>query len=113
MKTLGYLVECQGRSLFIRDRSEVQWAIDDENYKVTELVPKTDETDTEERLQILEEIYELEEKEISTLKEKLEDAVELIEVIYEFSSKDTNNLLEAKGLLHLVAEACGKWLAPK
>ena len=99
----------------MRQKSDVEWALSDPNYTVTELVAKPEHKsdDTTERVEFLEELYALEEQQISTLKEKLEDAVELIEVIYEFSSKDTNNLLEAKGLLHLVAEACGKWLAPK
>ena len=115
MKTLGYLITCQDRSLFMRNKEDCSWAYLDDSYTVTELVakPQAKSDDTIERVEFLEELYVLEEQQISTLKAKLEDAVELIEVIYEFSSKDTNNLLEAKGLLHLVAEACGKWLAPK
>lgn len=75
MKTLGYLVECQGRSLFIRDRSEVQWAFDDENYKVTEVVAKGEQsqalTECEESRQLLMELYLLQEDEIKMLRERL------------------------------------------
>lgn len=122
----GYLVECEGRSLFMRNKEDVLWAISDENYKVTPLapLPPTDvyaemsgaalvTNDTVERLQLLEQIYELEEKEIGLLKERLEEAVELVESIHEFASKQTNNIMESRGLLLLIAEACQKWLRPK
>lgn len=75
MKTLGFLVECQGRSLFIRERSEVQWAVDDENYKVTELVAKAEQStaliECEESRQLLMELYLLQEDEIRMLRERL------------------------------------------
>lgn len=120
-KTMGYLVSCEDRNLFLRDRSDVEWALADENYTVTELVAKkADEStlipstdDTQERLQLLEQIYELEEQQIAEMKHKLEEAVELVESIHEFASKQTNNIMESRGLLLLIAEACSKWLAPK
>ena len=128
MKTLGWLVECEGRSLFMRQKEDILWALEDQNYKVTPLVagdvydsfivetpvpvlPVTD--DTTERLQILEELYELEEEQISNLKTRLEEAVELVEDIYQFASKQTNNIMESRGLLLLIGEACNKWLKPR
>lgn len=115
MKTLGFLVECQGRTLFIREREEILWAINDENYTVTELVGKSKDPvtdDTVERLEILEEIYELEEKEIASLKHKLEEFVELAEAIVEIAVP-TENIIENKAKILLIGESCKKLLAPK
>lgn len=114
----GYLIECDGRSLFIRDKAECQWAIDDPEYTVTELVPKGSEavsqsSDDAERIQLLEEIFTLEEQQIAQMKGSLEQAFELIESIHEFASKKTDNLIELKGLLLLIAESCDKWLMEK
>lgn len=117
MKTLGWLVQCEGRTLFMREREDILWAIEDSNYTVTELVPKKAEEpttdETQERLQLLEQIYELEELQIAAMKGTLESAVELIESISEFASKKTENVMELKGLMLLIAESCNKWLAPK
>lgn len=122
-KTMGYLVSCEGRQLFMRDRTDVEWALSDSNYTVTELVAKKGEEsviniasstdDTQERLQLLEELFELEEVQIAQLKTRMEEAVELVESIHEFASKQTNNIMESRGLLLLIAEACSKWLMPK
>lgn len=128
MKTiLGYLVERDNRSLFIRNINEAAWAMEDSEYTVTPLVPlpstefyeqfvvevpaQTD--DTQERIQLMNELFELQEVEISQLKHSLEEAVELVESIHEFASKQTQNIMESRGLLLLIAEACNKWLAPK
>lgn len=120
MKTLGYLISCQGRQLFMRDKADCSWAYIDDEYTVTELVakageeveqPSTDET--QERLQLLEQIYELEEQQIAAMKETLESAVELIESINEFASKKTENVMELKGLMLLISESCNEWLKPK
>lgn len=40
--TLGYLVYREGRHLFIRDLTEVLWAVEDPEYKVTRLVAYDD-----------------------------------------------------------------------
>lgn len=123
----GFLIERDGRSLFMRELQD--WALEDSEYTVTPLVPlkatDVDEQllieapaqpstdDTQERLQLLEQIYELEEQQIAEMKHKLEEAVELVESIHEFASKQTNNIMESRGLLLLIAEACNKWLKPK
>lgn len=121
-KTIGYLISCQGRELFMRDKADCSWAYLDDEYTVTELVAKVSEEssatqhstgETQERLQLLEQIYELEEQQIASMKAKLEEAVELVESIHEFASKQTNNIMESRGLLLLIAEACSKWLEPK
>lgn len=121
----GYLIERDGRTLFLRDL--VDWAVEDPEYKVTPLVPidtnklyhefvvnapqQTD--DTAERIQLMNELFELQETEIAQLKGRLEEAVELVESIHEFASKQTNNIMESRGLLLLIAEACDKWLKPR
>lgn len=123
----GYLVERDNRSLFIRDIAEASWALEDGDYLVTPLVAMkptdvyeqfvpdapqpTDET--QERLQLLEQIYELEEQQIAVMKSKLEEAVELVENIHLFASNQTINIMEARGLLKLIAESCDKWLRPR
>lgn len=121
----GYLIERDNRNLFIRDLEEARWALEDSEYTVTPLVPKSvadaypqfvdpvKADETQERLELLEQIYELEEQQIASIKAKLEEAVELVESIHEFASKQTNNIMESRGLLLLIAEACDKWLKPK
>jgi hypothetical protein len=121
MKTLGYLISCEGRQLFMRDKADCSWAYLDDEYTVTELVakageelidaPSTDEA--QERLQLLEQIYELEEQQIASMKYKLEEAMELVENIHLFASNQTTNIMEARGLLKLIAESCDRWLKPK
>ena len=122
MKTLGYLISCQDRNLFMRDKADCSWAYLDDEYTVTELVAKAGEEipesprsvdETQERLQLLEQIYELEEQQIAAMKGTLESAVELIESICEFASKKTENVMELKGLMLLIAESCNEWLKPK
>ena len=115
----GYLIEADGRSLFIRDRDSIQWAFDDENYDVTPLVPMPIESEkspsmsvdeVKEQLKLMNDLFELEEKEIQILKDQLTEFVEVVESIHEFSSKVTDNGLEMKGLLKLIAETCGNLL---
>ena len=119
MKTLGYLITCQDRSLFMRNKEDCSWAYLDDEYTVTELVARPSKEaqepadETQERLQLLEQIYELEEQQIAAMKEKLEECMELIETIHEFASKQTNNIMESRGLLLLIAESCDKWLKPR
>lgn len=77
MKTLGWLVQCEGRTLFLRERSEVEWAVEDVNYKVTELVAKGEQstayTECEESRQLLMELYLLQEAEIKALCDRLKE----------------------------------------
>lgn len=75
MKTLGWLVTCEGRTLFMRQKEDIQWAIDDVNYKVIELVEKAEQSaalqECEESRQLLMELYLLQEDEIKALRERL------------------------------------------
>jgi len=111
----GYLIESDGRSLFIRDKESIGWAIDDNRYEVTALVPQqsivqTNVTEMTQRLSLMEEIFDLEESQIKQMKEQLADFVEAVEAIHEFSSKVTGNTLELRGLMKLIAETCGNLL---
>lgn len=124
-KVKGFLIERDGRCLFMKEVEA--WAIEDVNYKVTPLVsglmedreelvaepsslPTTD--DTQERLQLLEELFELEEAQISQMKSKLEEFVELVEAIVDIATP-TDNIIENKAKLLLIAESCKKLLKPK
>lgn len=71
MKTLGFLVERDGRTLFLREM--VEWAIEDSAYKVIELASKTDLLACEESRQLLMEIYLIQEEEILLLKNRLKE----------------------------------------
>lgn len=78
MKTLGWLVTCEGRSLFIRDQEEIQWAVEDENYTVVELIDKKESqysrlSECEEARQLLTELYALQEEEIGMLRERIKE----------------------------------------
>lgn len=121
MKTLGYLISCQGRQLFMRDAADCSWAYLDDEYTVTELVAKAGEEipetppatdDTVERMQILEQLYELEEQQIAEMRLKLEEFVELVEAIVDIAIP-TDNIIENKAKILLIAESCKKLLKPK
>jgi hypothetical protein len=75
MKTLGWLVLCEGRTLFMRDKTDILWALEDSNYKVVELVAKAEQSvalqECEESRQLLMELYLLQEEEIKALRERL------------------------------------------
>jgi hypothetical protein len=128
----AYLVEGHGRST-VFDKAQ-PWAEEDPEYKVVPLVPmhlsslyaeefaqeeplkeeapslpNTD--DTQERIQLMNDLFELQEKEISLLKQKLEDFVELAEAIIEIAVP-TDHLIENKAKLLLIHESSKKLLAP-
>lgn len=108
-----YLITRADREYIMNDIPD--WVLADDNYKVTKLssvLPQESVEKVIEEVEMLQQIYELDEKEIKDLKSKLEEAMEIIEVVHEFCSRDTDNILEAKGVLRLVADACAKWLKP-
>jgi len=117
----GYLISCEGRQLFVRNFEDALWATEDSNYTVEALAPVSKDSALssvedspqakfDDYVKISSELYDLQQQHITHLQTRLEEAIELIESINEFSSKDTHNLLEAKGLLRVVAESCGKFL---
>lgn len=111
----GYLIECQGRSLFLRDKADISWAYTDPEYTVVELVANTGSEshlppDFQGYVEVSEKLYKLQEEQIEQGKVMLEQAIELIESIAVLSGKKTENMLESKGLLLLISEDCKKFL---
>ena len=116
----GYLIECQGRELFLRDN--IEWALEDNNYKVTPLIaqqtvlegenPEQRDISFEDYREMAEELYKIHSEQLSSTKEILEDAIELLEGIADLASKKTDNLIEIRGLLELIAQDCKKFLSP-
>lgn len=117
----GYLIECEGRSLFMRDKEDVLWAMEDDNYEVTALVaqPKTDvydrfiAYDTQERIQLMDELFTLQDKEITLLKQRLEAFVEVVEGIAELTQVVSQSAIENRSKLLIISDSCKKILAPQ
>lgn len=129
----GYLIECEGRSLFMRDKEDVLWAVADENYQVTALVaekptevydqfivdgpkeeapnlPSTD--DTQERIQLMEELFQLQETDITLLKAQLEKFVEVVEGIVELTEVVSHSSIECRSKLIVIGDSCKALLKP-
>lgn len=121
MKTLGYLIETSGRSLFVREESDILWAKEDVNYTVRRLVDGDEvERESEQRepsfedyQTLAENLYSIHQEQLSQTKAILEDAVELLESIADLASKKTDNVMEMRGLLALIGQDCKKFLAPE
>jgi len=120
----GYLIETEGRSLFMREREQVEWALEDDRYTVTPLIGKPQfyeqhivedgksSPEFDAYKELAEDLYRIQQEQLSSTKTMLEDAIELIEGIGELSAKKTENLMEMRGLLALIAQDCKKFLAP-
>lgn len=116
----GYLIECEGRELFLREN--IEWAIADEHYKVTPLVAQEAVLDSEnmhktepsfdDYVEVSGQLYDLQQEHIKHLETKLEECIEVLEGIVEISVP-TEHLIENKAKLLLIAEACRKLLAAK
>lgn len=108
----GYLIECQGRSLFLREKSDIAWAEIDPEYTVTELVAKDSElagSEFELYQQLSEKVYILQQEQIENIRTRLEEFVEVVESIVEIAVP-TDHLIENKAKLLLIKEACEKLL---
>lgn len=116
----GYLIECEGRELFLREN--IEWAIADEHYKVTPLVAQETVLDSEnlhkrepsfdDYVEVSGQLYDLQQEHIKHLETKLEECIEVLESIVEISVP-TEHVIENKAKLLLIAEACRKLLAAK
>ena len=125
----GYLVERDGRELFLREL--VDWAIEDPEYKVTALIakpladvyeqfimeeskeeaptlPNTD--DTAERIELMNELFSLQDLEISQLKQQIEKFVEVVEGIVELTEVISQSGIENRSKLLVISESCKKIL---
>jgi len=125
-KVKGFLIERDGRSLFMKEVEP--WAIEDVNYKVTPLVsglmedreesvaeqipviPSTD--DTQERIQLMNELFDLQQAEIDFLKARLEKFVEVVEGIVELTEVVSQNNIENRSKLIVIGDSCKAILKP-
>lgn len=129
-KVKGFLVERDGRSLFMKEVEA--WAIEDVNYKVTPLVsglmedreeplveaakeeattlPITD--DTQERIELMNELFDLQQAEIDFLKTRLEKFVEVVEGIVEITEVISQSSIENRSKLLVISESCKQVLKP-
>ena len=129
-KVKGFLIERDGRSLFMKEVEA--WAIEDVNYKVTPLVsglmedreeslveapkeeapslPSTD--DTQERIQLMNELFYLQQAEIDQLKHRLEGFVEVVEGIVEITEVISQSSIENRSKLLVISESCKQVLKP-
>lgn len=126
MKTLGYLVERDNRSLFIRNIEEASWALEDGNYQVTPLIamrpadvyeqfiveaPQATD-DTAERIQLMNELFDLQQQEIDQLKHRLEGFVEVVEGIVELTDVVSHSAIECRSKLIVIGDSCKALLKP-
>lgn len=129
---IKYLVTRDGRE-YILD-AVPDWAKDDPAYKVTTLapvgtadmydqfivelpkeeapsLPSTD--DTQERIQLMNELFDLQQKEIDLLKLRLEAFVEVVERIAELTEVVSHSSVECRSKLIIIGDSCKKILAPQ
>jgi len=106
----GYLVLRDDHSLFMRERPE--WAYEDIDYNVIELVAKGEEltnADADGTVKLLEELFELEEAQIDNLKSQITECRAIVESISDVSTP-TDHLIECKAKLLLIGEQCKRFL---
>lgn len=119
--TIKYLITRDGRE-YLMD-SVPDWAVDNDDYEVTELVakksvriveppsiPNTD--DTQERIQLMNDLFQLQETEISQLKQQLEKFVEVVEGIVELTEVISQSSIENRSKLLVISQSCKKILKP-
>lgn len=120
----GFLIERDGRALFMREIQE--WALRDNEYKVTPLVAmkvpdvyeqfivdtpqQTD--DTAERIQLMNELFDLQQQEIDQLKAQLEKFVEVVEGIVELTEVISQSNIENRSKLLVISKSCQDILKP-
>lgn len=120
MRTYGFLIETAGRSLFVREESDITWAKEDANYTVRRLVDADEvviedtsqEHSFDDYVQVSSELYNLQQAQIDLLKGQLEEFVEVVEAISEISVV-SENVIENKAIIMLVNQQCKKLLAAK
>lgn len=125
-KTLGFLIERDGRTLFLREL--VEWAVEDSEYKVTALVAKenveglvlevpkepsiTQTDDTQERIQLMNDLFNLQQDEIDFLKGRLEKFIEVVEGIVELTEVISQSNIENRSKLIVIGDSCKEILKP-
>jgi D-mannonate dehydratase len=107
-----WLVERDGRRSTFFEAPE--WAIEDEEYNVTVMVPdnqvqaiaQPSSDDTQERMQLMEELFTLQDTEIQLLKDRLESFVEVVESIVEITDVISHSAIENRSKLLLIGDSC-------
>lgn len=116
---IKYLIVRDGRE-YVMD-TVPDWA-DSEDYRITKLsseavqeeapsLPSTD--DTQERIQLMDELFQLQDKEIALLKQRLEAFVEVVEGIAELTEVVSQSAIENRSKLLIISDSCKKILAPQ
>lgn len=127
----GYLIERDGRTLFLQQLAD--WAVEDPEYKVTALIAKPDADvyeqfvvespkeepstlpstdDTQERIELMNELFSLQDLEISQLKSQLEKFVEVVEGIVELTDVVSHSPIECRSKLIVIGDSCKALLKP-
>jgi len=112
MRTYGFLITTENRSLFVRTDEETEWARMDDRYTVIELVDKNEigsDPDFDDYRSVAEGLYAENMQEIGRLKSKLEEFVEVVEAIVEIATP-TDHIIENKAIIMLVNQQCRKLL---
>jgi hypothetical protein len=110
---IKYLVTRDGRE-YVLD-SIPDWA-QSEEYKVEKLssvdsnITNTD--DTQERMQLMNELFDLIQQEIDQLKHRLEGFVEVVEGIVELTDVVSHSPIECRSKLIVIGDSCKALLKP-
>lgn len=116
---IKYLIVRDGRE-YVMDAIP-DWA-DSEEYQVTKLsseaVPEETPSlistdDTQERIQLMNELFDLQQTEIDQLKQRLEAFVEVVEGIAELTEVVSHSSVECRSKLIIISDSCKKILAPQ
>lgn len=121
--TTRYLIVRDGREYFMREVPE--WAQDNPDYEVVEFsseevksleeealsLPNTD--DTQERIELMNQLFDLQQTEIDQLKQRLEAFVEVVEGIAELTEVVSQSAIENRSKLLIISDSCKKILAPQ
>lgn len=120
--TIKYLVTRDGRE-YVLD-SVPDWAQDNPDYKVVKLSsgepsPPVEvlanvvgADDTQERMQLMEELFQLQETDITLLKAQLEKFVEVVEGIVELTEVISQSNIENRSKLIVIGDSCKAILKP-
>jgi len=118
--TIRYLIVRDGREYFMREVPE--WAQDNPDYEVVKFSSEesgisnattvTNSDDTQERIELMNELFSLQEVEITQLKQQLEKFVEVVEGIVEITEVISQSSIENRSKLLVISESCKQVLKP-
>lgn len=117
-----YLIVRDGREYFMQEVPE--WAQDNPDYEVVKFLseevksqkeeaPSLPNTDnTQERIQLMNDLFTLQEQEITQLKQQLEVFVEVVEGIVELTEVVSQSSVENRSKLLVISKSCKDILKP-